>query len=49
MIGDNIQITIVDLRHDKVRIGVEAPKDIQVHRQEVYDAIAREKDQQSQD
>jgi carbon storage regulator len=37
-----VVITIVDIRGDKVRIGVEAPKEITVHRQEVYDAIKRE-------
>lgn len=42
MIGDNIVITIVDIRGDKVRIGVSAPSEIPVHRQEVYDAIQRE-------
>ena len=42
MIGDNIVLTVVDIRGDKVRLGIEAPKDIPVHRQEVYDAIQRE-------
>ena len=42
MIGDQIRITIVEVRGDKVRIGIEAPKDVSVHRQEVYDAIKRE-------
>ena len=42
MIGDNIVLTIVDIRGDKVRLGIEAPQDIPVHRQEVYDAIQRE-------
>ena len=41
-IGDNIVVTIVDIRGDKVRLGVEAPSEIPVHRQEVYDAIQRE-------
>ena len=39
IIADNIKITIVDIRGDKVRLGVEAPKEIPVHRREVYDAI----------
>jgi len=43
MIGDNVEITIVDVRGDKVRLGITAPKDIPVHRREVYDAIQREK------
>jgi carbon storage regulator len=42
MIGDNVVITIVDIRGDKVRLGIDAPKEIPVHRQEVYDAIRRE-------
>ena len=42
MIGDNIVITIVDIRGDKVRLGIEAPTEIPVHRREVYEAIQRE-------
>ncbi|MCA9049021.1 MAG: carbon storage regulator CsrA [Planctomycetaceae bacterium] len=42
IIGDSIRITIVEVRGDKVRIGIDAPKDVTVHRQEVYDAIKRE-------
>lgn len=42
VIGDDIVITIVDIRGDKVRIGVNAPTDVPVHRQEVYEAIQRE-------
>ena len=42
IIGDNIVVTIVDIRGDKVRLGIEAPRDIPVHRQEVYEAIQRE-------
>ena len=38
-IGDDIVITVVDIRGDRVRIGVQAPSDVTVHRQEVYDAI----------
>ncbi len=41
MVGDDIVITVVDIRGDKVRIGIEAPQSIAVHRQEVYDAIKR--------
>ena len=39
MIGDDIEITIVDVKGDKVRIGIKAPRAIQVHRKEVYIAI----------
>ncbi|HAY83296.1 MAG TPA: carbon storage regulator [Planctomycetaceae bacterium] len=42
MIGDDIVLTIVDIRGDKVRLGIDAPQDIPVHRQEVYEAIQRE-------
>jgi len=41
-IGDDIIITVVDIRGDKVRLGICAPQDIPVHRQEVYEAIQRE-------
>ncbi|MFQ6036430.1 MAG: carbon storage regulator CsrA [Sedimentisphaerales bacterium] len=43
MIGDDVKITIVDVRGDKVRLGIEAPKEIPVHRMEIYEAIQREK------
>lgn len=39
IISDNIRITVVDIRGDKVRLGIEAPKNVPVHRQEVYEAI----------
>ncbi len=48
MIGDDVVITIVDIRGDKVRLGIEAPQDIPVHRQEVYEAIQRENRRASQ-
>jgi carbon storage regulator len=44
VIGDEVVITIVDIRGDKVRIGIQAPNDVPVHRQEVYDAIKRGQD-----
>jgi len=43
MIGDEVEITIVDIRRDKVRLGITAPKSISVHRREIYDAIQLEK------
>lgn len=42
MIGDDIEVTVVDIRGDKVRLGITAPKEIAVHRKEVYEAIKRE-------
>lgn len=42
VINDDIMIVVVEIRGDKVRIGVEAPAEIPVHRKEVYDAIHRE-------
>jgi carbon storage regulator len=41
MIGDDVKITVVDIRGDKVRLGIEAPQMIPVHREEVYNAIKR--------
>ena len=48
VIGDDVVITIVDIRGDKVRLGVNAPSEIPVHRQEVYDAIRRENRQSAE-
>ncbi len=42
VIGENVVVTIVDIRGDKVRLGIQAPGEIPVHRQEVYEAIRRE-------
>ncbi len=42
IINDNVVVTIVDIRGDKVRLGIEAPQEIPVHRREVYEAIQRE-------
>ncbi|MEM9420787.1 MAG: carbon storage regulator CsrA [Planctomycetota bacterium] len=42
MIGDEVEITVVDIRGDKVRLGINAPRTIQFHRKEVYEAIQRE-------
>ena len=41
MVGNDIEICVVEIRGDKVRLGVEAPKEVPVHRREVYDAIKR--------
>lgn len=42
MIGADIRIIVADVRGDKVRIGIEAPATISVHREEIYDRIQRE-------
>ena len=42
IIGDNIVVTIVDIRGDKVRLGIQAPSEVPVHRREVFEAIRRE-------
>jgi len=42
MIGDDIEVTVVDIRGDKVRLGINAPRTVSVHRKEVYDAVRRE-------
>ena len=42
MIGDDIEITVVDIRGEKVRLGINAPPHVPVHRKEVYEAIKRE-------
>ena len=42
MIGDDIEVTVVDIRRDKVRLGVNAPRTVSVHRKEVYEAIRKE-------
>ena len=43
IIGDQITIMVIEIRGDKVRLGIDAPKEITVHRQEVYEAIQHEK------
>lgn len=42
VINDDITIVVVEIRGDKVRLGVEAPKEVPVHRREVFDAIRRD-------
>ena len=41
VIGNDIVIVVVEIRGDKVRLGIEAPKEVPVHRREVFDAICR--------
>jgi carbon storage regulator len=49
VIDDKIVITVVEIRGDKVRLGIEAPIETSVHRQEVYDALARERAKNTSD
>lgn len=44
MIGDDVEITVVDIRGDKVRLGINAPPHIPVHRREIYDAMKQHHD-----
>ena len=48
IIGDDVEVTIVDVRGNKVRLGITAPKNVTVHRREVYEAIQREKGQKKE-
>lgn len=43
IINDHITVTVVEIRGDKVRLGIEAPKEVTVHRREVYEAIQNQK------
>ena len=42
IIGDNITIKVIEVRGDTVRLAIDAPRDVSIHRQEVYEAIKRE-------
>lgn len=47
VIDDRIKIVVVEIRGDKVRLGIEAPNEISVHRQEIHDAIKKANDERS--
>ena len=44
MIGDSIRIMVIEIRGDKVRLGITAPRDVPVHRHEIYETIKRDAD-----
>ena len=44
MVGDNVEIMIVDIRHNEIQLGINAPKSVPVYRKEVYGRICRERD-----
>jgi carbon storage regulator len=48
MIGAEVTVTVMDVKGTQVRIGINAPKDVAVHREEIYDRVQAEKTQQAE-
>lgn len=47
IIGNNIKVTVIEIRGDKVRLGIQAPQEVSVHRQEVYEAIQQHQNREN--
>ena len=45
IIGDNIEITVIETKGDQIKLGIQAPKDLDIHRKEIYETIQKENQQ----